>query len=162
MTSSQFRELMSIRINLEGSATEHACANMNKRSFAKIEAFACDYSKELGQSNPNGVKLANINMNLHFSIYRVSEMPMLLQLIETLWLRIGPILNYDMRCSSKRIEVLTMADHRTRLVRTLSHHEKLIKALKAGDVKGAKAALKSDIETASEFIVSSGTLVVSD
>jgi DNA-binding GntR family transcriptional regulator len=47
----------------------------------------------------------------------------------------------------------------------LSHHEKLVKALKAGDVEGAKAALKSDIETASAasgFIVSSGTLVVSD
>jgi DNA-binding GntR family transcriptional regulator len=47
-------------------------------------------------------------------------------------------------------------------VRTLNYHDQIIKALKAGDVAMAKLALKNDIETAAEFIVSSGTLVVSD
>ncbi|MDR2452789.1 MAG: hypothetical protein LBE85_13745, partial [Candidatus Accumulibacter sp.] len=82
--------------------------------------------------------------------------------LEALWLRVGPILNYDMRSGSKRLEPQTIADHRTRLVRTLNYHDQLIEALKAGDVAMAKLALKKDIETAAEFIVSSGTLVVSD
>jgi DNA-binding GntR family transcriptional regulator len=162
MTVSQFREITSIRINLEGFATEHACANMNKQHLAEIEALNADFNRELGQSNPDGTKLISINGDLHFAIYRASEMPMLLQLIEALWLRVGPILNYDLRSGSKRLEPRTIVDHHSRLVKTLSYHDKLIKALKARDVKMAKSALKSDVETAAEFIISSGTLVVSD
>jgi DNA-binding GntR family transcriptional regulator len=162
MTVSQFREITSIRINLEGFATEHACAHMNERYLAEIQALNSDFNRELGQSNPDGTKLISINEDWHFAIYRASEMPMLLQLIEALWLRVGPILNYDLRSSSKRLEPQTMVDHRTRLVRTLNYHDQLVMALKAGDVVMAKLALKNDIETAAEFIVSSGTLVISD
>jgi DNA-binding GntR family transcriptional regulator len=162
MTVSQFREITSIRIHLEGFATEHAFAHMNARRLAEIETLNSDFNRELGQSDPDGTKLININENWHFAIYRASEMPMLLQLIEALWLRVGPILNYDMRSGSKRLEPRTITDHRTRLVRTQNYHDQLVKALKVGDVEMAKLALKNDIETAAEFIVSSGTLVVSD
>ena len=162
MTVSQFREITSIRVNLEGFAAEHACVHMNERYLAEIETLNSDFNRELGQSKPDGTKLISINEDLHFAIYRVSEMPMLLQLIEALWLRVGPILNYDLRSSSKRLEPQTIADHRTRLVRTLNYHDQLVKALEAGDAAMARLALKNDIETAAEFIVSSGTLVVSD
>jgi DNA-binding GntR family transcriptional regulator len=162
MTVSQFREFTSIRINLEGFATEQACTNMSKLYLDEIVALDADFNRELNQSNPDGTKLISINTDLHFAIYRASEMPMLLQLIEALWLRVGPILNYDLRSGSKRLEPRTIIDHTKRLVNTLGHHGKLVKSLKERDAEAAKAALKSDIETASEFIISSGTLVVSD
>jgi DNA-binding GntR family transcriptional regulator len=162
MTVSQFREISGIRVILEGFATEHACANMGKRYLAKIKTLSSDFNRELEESNPDGTKLISINWDLHFTIYRRSKMPMLLQLIEALWLRIGPILNYDMRSSSKRLEPRTIVDHHSRLVKTLSYHDKLIKALEARDVETAKAALKGDIESAAEYIISSGTLVIPD
>lgn len=162
MTVSQFREITSVRINLEGFATEQACSHMNKQYLADIEVLNSAFNEELEQDNPDGTKLISINKDLHFAIYKAAEMPMLLQLIEALWLRIGPILNYDLRSGSKRLEARTISDHHTRLVKTLSHHCKLVKALKTRDAEAAKAALKNDIVTASEFIVSSGTLIVSD
>ncbi len=162
MTISQFREFSSIRIVLEGFATEQACARMNKRHLAKIEALSSEFNRELEQSNPDGTKLIGINEDLHFAIYRASGMPMLLQLIEALWLRVGPILNYDLRSGSKRLEPKSIVDHHTRLENTLGHHGQLIKALKARDAEMAKVALKIDIENAAEFIISSGTLVASD
>jgi len=162
MTVSQFREITSIRVNLEGFATEQACRHMSKQYLADIEVLNSAFNEELEQDNPDGTKLISINKDLHFAIYQASEMPMLLQLIEALWLRIGPILNYDLRSGTKRLEARTITDHHTRLVNTLSHHCKLVAALKVRDVDAAKAALKSDIDTAAEFIVSSGTLVVSD
>ena len=162
MTVSQFREFSSIRIILEGFATEQACARMNKRHLAKIEALGFEFNHELEQSNPDGTKLIGINEDLHFAIYRASEMPMLLQLIEALWLRVGPILNYDLRSGSKRLEPQVIGDHHARLENTLGHHGQLIKALKTRDAEMAKTALKTDIENAVEFIISSGTLVVSD
>lgn len=162
MTISQFKEISGIRINLEGFATEQACNHANETNLAPIEELNAAYNEELDQENPDGTKLISINKDLHFAIYKLSQMPMLLQLIEALWLRIGPILNYDLRTGSKRLEAKKMTEHHTRLVRTLSHHCLLIEALKARDAEKAKAALKNDIDTAAQFIVSSGTLVVSD
>lgn len=162
MTTSQFREISSIRVNLEGFATEQACRHMNAHYLAEIDELNSAFNSELEQESPDGTRLISINKDLHFAIYKASEMPMLLQLIEALWLRIGPILNYDLRSGSKRLEARTIADHRTRLVKTLSHHGKLVKALAMRDAEAARAALQSDIDTAAEFIISSGTLVVSD
>lgn len=161
MTVAQFREITSIRINLEGFAVEQACSHMNKKYLTEIEVLNKAFNQELEQSNPDGTKLISINKDLHFAIYKASEMPMLLQLIEALWLRIGPILNYDLRTGSKRLEARAGTEHHTRLVRTLSHHCKLVKALKERDSDAAKSALRDDISTAAEFIVSSGTLVIS-
>ena len=162
MTVAQFQEITSIRINLEGFAVEQACEHMNKKNLVEIEALHKAFNQELALSNPDGTKLISINKDLHFAVYKASEMLMLLQLIETLWLRIGPILNYDLRTSSKRLEVRTVTKHHTRLGKTLSHHGKLVKALKERDVDAAKAALRSDISTAAEFIISSGTLVIAE
>lgn len=161
MTVAQFREITSIRINLEGFAVEQACSHLNKKYLAEIDVLNKAFNQELEQSNPDGTKLISINKDLHFAIYKASEMPMLLQLIEALWLRIGPILNYDLRTGSKRLEARAGTEHHTRLVRTLSHHCKLVKALKEKNVAAAKEALRDDIATAAEFIVSSGTLVIS-
>jgi DNA-binding GntR family transcriptional regulator len=162
MTEVQFREITSIRINLEGFATEQACKHIDEDYLADIEALDSGFNEELSQENPDGTKLISINKDLHFAIYKASEMPMLLQLIEALWLRIGPILNYDLRSGSKRLETRAIADHHTRLVKTLSHHGRLVKALRARDVEAATAALRSDIETATEFIVFSGTLTAAE
>jgi DNA-binding GntR family transcriptional regulator len=162
MTVSQFRETTSIRINLEGFAAEQACLRMNARHLAEIEALDAMFNDELAQDNPDGTRLISINKDLHFAIYKASEMPILLQLIEILWLRIGPILNYDLRSGSKRLEARTISDHRTRLVKTLNHHGQFVEAIRAGNAEDAKAALRRDIENAAEFIISSGTLVISD
>lgn len=162
MTVSQFREVTSIRINLEGFAAEQACIRIDKASLLQIETLHRAFDDELVQENPDGTKLISINKDLHFSIYKCAEMPILLQLIEALWLRIGPILNYDLRSGSKRLETRVIVDHYTRLAKTLNDHTRLVDALRIKDIDGVKAALKSDIESAAEFIVSSGSLVISD
>ena len=162
MTVSQFREITSIRVIVEGFATEQACTRIDKPAFFQIDDLNTAFNRELEQENPDGTKLISINKDLHFAIYKCAGMPMLLQLIEALWLRIGPILNYDLRSGSKRLESRLIVDHHTRLVKSISHHNKLLKALKTRDVDGAKAALSDDIDTAAQFIISSGSLVVTD
>ena len=55
---------------------------------------------------------------------------MLFKMIEALWLRIGPILNYDLRSGSRRIEERV----------AVSHHAALVKALQQRD--GAAARIR--------------------
>ena len=36
------------------------------------------------------------NKEFHFTIYRAAEMPVLLEIIENMWLRIGPFLHFSL------------------------------------------------------------------
>ena len=107
---------------------------------------------EMQQDEPEGAKLISLNKELHFAVYRAARMPVLMQLIEALWLRIGPILNYDMRSGSERV------GNKAALI----HHIKLVKALRARKPAEAQAALQDDIKTAAGFIISAGVLVSAD
>ena len=71
-------------------------------------------------------------------------MPMLVDIIETLWLRIGPILNYDLRNGSERTRNKTAANH----------HARIIKGFKNCDEKEAIQGLRDDITSAYEHILS--------
>ena len=89
---------------------------------------------------------------MHFAIYGAAYMPLLLQMIEALWLRIGPILNYDLRAGSQRIKERV----------AVSHHAALVNALQCRDGAAARIALQGDIESAAQFILLEGGLVSAD
>lgn len=152
MTVSQFREITRIRINLEGLATEVASELISEDEVRKISKFDNDFTKEMTRNQPDGSRLINLNKELHFSVYRASNMPMLLQLIEALWLRIGPILNYDLRAGIGRLNNRAAMDNHSLLVKALSSHNSV----------AAREAITNDIESAAAFIISAGVLVTPD
>ncbi|MFT3961306.1 GntR family transcriptional regulator [Propionivibrio sp.] len=152
MTVSQFREITRIRINLEGLATETAAQLITEEATRRIAKIDADFTKEMTRNQPDGSRLINLNKELHFAVYQAAEMPMLLQLIEALWLRIGPILNYDLRVGVGRLNNRAAIDS----------HSLLVDALGRRDGAAAKKAIKTDIESAAAFIVSAGVLVTPD
>lgn len=152
MTVSQFREITCIRVNLEGLATERAASLLSEAAIAEIAALHERFAAEMAQPQPDGAQLISLNKALHFAIYEGAAMPMLMRMIESLWLRIGPILNYDLRSGSRRI----------RDGAAVSHHAGLVDALRRRDGAAARAALAGDIESAADFIVSAGVLVTAD
>lgn len=149
MTVSQFREITSIRINLEGLATARAAVAMHDFALQNIADLHERFTHEMSLQQPDGSRLVAVNKELHFAVYGQAQMPMLQQMIESLWLRIGPILNYDMRSGSARVHEQV----------AVAHHKRLVDALKRKDADAASLALRADIESAAEFIVSAGVLV---
>jgi DNA-binding GntR family transcriptional regulator len=152
MSTSEFREITSIRMNLEGLATATATERMTEDELRQVMVWHEGFLAEMKLAEPEGARLISLNKELHFSIYRAARMPVLMQLIEALWLRIGPILNYDMRSGSDRVGNKT----------ALTHHTRLVKALQTRKPAEAQAALQGDIRTAAEFIISAGVLVSAD
>lgn len=152
LTVSQFREITDIRINLEGLATARAATLMDENGLLEIEGAHDRFSREISNMTPNESSLIALNKELHFAIYKQAGMPMLLEMIESLWLRIGPILNYDFRSGSARVTEHVSADH----------HEKILAALKKGDAAAASLALAGDLRGAADFIVSAGVLIADD
>lgn len=152
LTVSQFREITSIRLNLEGQAAGQAASLASPQALVQIEAIHEEFCSEFAQSVPDESRLIALNKQLHFAIYDQADMPILLRIIESLWLRIGPILNYDLRSGNERVVQRVQA----------SHHSALVEALKKRNPGAASHSLQNDIRTAADFILETGVLVVAD
>lgn len=152
MTVSQFREITSIRIHLESLAVSQAAALVDDRALAEIQSAHELFSREMSAKKPDESRLISLNKDLHFAIYRQAHMPMLLEMIESLWLRIGPILNYDFRSGSSRVKEHVSA----------SHHQRIVDALRQRDAVAASQALAGDLQGAADFIVSAGVLLADE
>jgi len=152
MSVSQFREITGIRTNLEGMATAAATTAMENAEVQQVVLWHERFRHEMAKKQPDGSRLISFNKELHFAIYRGARMPVLLQLIEALWLRIGPILNYDLRSGTTRVGERV----------ALSHHDSLVQAIQQRDSKAARKALQADINSAADFIISVGALVAAD
>lgn len=152
MSVSQFREITSIRKNLEGLAAATAAQCLSDEDTQKIVMWHESFVREMKNETPDGARLISLNKELHFAIYRGAKMPVMMQLIEALWLRIGPILNYDMRSGPVRVNQRT----------ALTHHASMVESILKKDVEGARQALEADIQSAADFIISVGVLVSAD
>ncbi len=152
MTVSQFREITKIRIHLESLAVSQAAKLVDERALTEIRFAHERFAKEMSAKKPHESNLIALNKELHFAIYRQAQMPMLLEMIESLWLRIGPILNYDFRSGSAR-----MTEHVS-----VAHHERIVDCLMRRDTVGASQALAGDLQGAADFIVSAGVLLSDD
>jgi DNA-binding GntR family transcriptional regulator len=92
LTQRDYQELMTIRLALEPIAAAHAVEHVSQADLSELQALQdelreahadCDYKHVL-----------RCNENFHFLLYRKSGMPTLVQLLEGLWLRIGPTLRF--------------------------------------------------------------------
>jgi DNA-binding GntR family transcriptional regulator len=144
MTRERFGELRAIRVALEGMAAERAAANMTTRELAAIRAQHERFRRAARSVRPDPAVAIRANQRLHFAVYGAARMPTLLDLIEGLWLRIGPVLNLDLRSSPERLRALAAHEH----------HAHLVAALARRDGPGARRALVGDIESAAEYILS--------
>ncbi len=106
-------------------------------------------SAESGSAlHPDGSRAIAHNQALHFTVYRAAALPELLPIIEGLWLRIGPVLNFDMRGKGSG----------ERMSKSEQCHARLVDAIGRADGRGARAALRSDIEGAARHIEARGVL----
>lgn len=148
MSRSRFIELRDIRIRLEGMAVENAAERISPAELAEAAALSVSFNQECESPTPDPAKLIVLNKNFHFTVYRASRQPVLLQLIEGLWTQIGPVLNLDVRSGSERIKNKTPCEH----------HERLIQALRSRNPVEARDALAADLNSASEYILNQNRL----
>ena len=148
LSLAQFRELTSIRLAIEGFAAGRAATMRSARQLAAMQRFDAAFRRQCGRRRPDLAAAVRANRALHFAVYAAAGLPSLMPIIEGLWLRIGPVLNLDMRSSPERLRP-GAAEYR---------HARLVAAIGAMDPRAARAALAADISGAAEFIASRGVL----
>lgn len=148
LTLGQFRELTAIRLVVEGYAAERAATHRTPAQLAAMRRLDAAFRRERARARPDAGRAIAHNQALHFTIYRAAALPELLPIIEGLWLRIGPVLNFDMRGTNATL----------RMSRSEGCHARLVDAIDQGSGRAARRALARDIAGAARHIETLGVL----
>ncbi|GAB5467497.1 MAG: GntR family transcriptional regulator [Rhodospirillales bacterium] len=146
ITREDLEEIYDLRILLEGRAADHAAARFDHHELASLEA--CQKALIAARVEGDVKEVLKLNEVFHFAIYRASGKPLLVAIIEGLWLRMGPVLNRLYPGFSYQTE-------------TLAFHADALQAIKDKDGKALKAAIRSDLKSGYAFLSQSfndGTL----
>lgn len=138
MTRERFEQLLPVRINLEGLAVELACARLSAVELSSLQSCVERMEQALQARDVTGY--LEENSQFHLTLYQACANPVLLRLIESLWLQVGPFFN----------RLFTEADLSLRLN---DFHEDCMKALLAGDARAARAAVEQDLQYFGQFLL---------
>ena len=92
MTLDRFEELLSARIALEGEAAERAIFSIDGNALAELEQMDAAIGRAIEAGDVEG--WIEANFAFHARIYRARPSSVLMPLIESLWLQIGPFMRY--------------------------------------------------------------------
>ncbi len=148
LSLAQFRELTRLRLVVEGFAAEEAARQATPADVDRIAAFDAAFRQAASADPPDSAAAVAANRDLHFALYEAAAMPSLIEMIERLWLKAGPILNLDMRHEPRRLEGGS----------AMQAHARLLEAVRRRDAPAARAALEDDIAAAAAHIEETGQL----
>jgi DNA-binding GntR family transcriptional regulator len=92
VTSAKYAEICEVRIALEGLAAEKAALLIADSELDRIDGLCAEVTAA-AERHDAPTYFAK-NQEMHFSVYRAARSPLLLDMIEGIWLRVGPTLNY--------------------------------------------------------------------
>lgn len=137
MSLPEFDDLLQMRMLLEGEAAERGSLRLEPAQITQLQLW-CEQMDEALLAG-EFKRYLDINEEFHVMLYKAAGSPLLFHLIDTLWLRAGPISNrlFDTPSASA---VLNAA------------HEDLIRALVQRDSEAVRRAIERDIFVASQFL----------
>jgi DNA-binding GntR family transcriptional regulator len=135
ITAGRFLEIRRVRLLLEGEATALACQHI---CSDEIEALKNLHKKITSLGRNKQRQFFSLNQRFHFMIYEAAKSPLLLSIIESLWLQIGPLFNHiPLNFTSEGAQ----------------GHAPIVAALEAHDASAARAALVEDLMKGGDRIV---------
>ncbi|MCB1499124.1 MAG: GntR family transcriptional regulator [Bauldia sp.] len=129
-------DLRNVRIEVEGTAAAWAAEAITPAGLRQLE----DQLERMNRSIPAGDTRDYLRANraFHFAIYRASNSPTIVGLIEILWLQISPYFNL-LRESGNYVSANL-------------HHRAMVEALARKDGPAARAAIVADVTGSFEVL----------
>jgi DNA-binding GntR family transcriptional regulator len=133
----ELEHLTVVRCALEGRAAREAAARRDDATLRRLQERLTTM-----QSLISARKLESYlehHRKFHFGIYAMSGIPLLVETIENMWLRCGPVLSFVI---PEYVVLLKGSDH----------HTAALKAIMAGDADGAENEIVADISEAAQYL----------
>jgi DNA-binding GntR family transcriptional regulator len=129
LTAAELTEIGDLRADLEGRAAAQAAERAEAPGLDALEAV----HREVEGRHAAGdyAEAVRANTRFHLQLCRLAQAPILLELVESLWVRCGPILWHAIGGRSPRWGP--------------EPHLDLLAALRAGDAAAARAAIGADV-----------------
>jgi DNA-binding GntR family transcriptional regulator len=137
ITRGAYQEIRDIRVALEGLAAEQAAPHLTDPQLDRLEILSRNMRDAIQAADATHYLASN--QTFHFTIYAAAGNVALLDMIEKLWLRVGPLVSF------------LFADHRVAL-RAVQPHNEIVNALRRRDGAAARAAIQFDITDAADHI----------
>lgn len=142
LDAATFDELTLLRLGIEGFAVERAAARRSGDDLAAMRRCEAEFRRHGERPRPDLKAAIAANQALHFVVYRAAGLPPLLPIVEGLWLRIGPLINLDLRSG----------DSRERIAKSVRCHAAMVDGVERAEAQAARAGLVADIEGAARHI----------
>jgi len=136
MTNERFQEILAARTLLEPEISARALPKVNRTLIRTMQRIDYELSEAIEKGDPD--MYSQKNWEFHFTLYRAAECPILMRLIESVWLQFGPF----MRMVIGRLGTTYQVDQ----------HQKAVEALKKKDEAALREAIRLDIRDGMERI----------
>ncbi|MEM7739337.1 MAG: GntR family transcriptional regulator [Pseudomonadota bacterium] len=136
MTEEKLGEIKEARLWLEPTLAERTLlrlqgkARERKRLIRELEKIDASLDAAIHRGDAN--QYSQFNSEFHFALYRASEANVLLDLVESLWMRVGPF----MRVVIGRLGTSCLTD---------DHHKEVVQAIEDDDPAALREAVRQDI-----------------
>jgi DNA-binding GntR family transcriptional regulator len=129
MTEERFREIVDTRTLLEPEIAARALPNCTDELIKRLESIDNEVAGAMERGDPDAYSLKN--REFHFALYEAANCPIMLRLIESIWLQFGPF----MRIVVGRLGTSLIVDQ----------HISAVAALKNNDEQALREAIRLDI-----------------
>lgn len=129
MTAEKFNELCELRILIETHAAEKALPYIREQDIANLELLDASINEAVQRGDVETTSL--LNQDFHRSLYSANPNQIVVPLIESLWLQLGPF----SRIAISKLEKIYIVDR----------HVEAIAALKQQNSFGLRRAIEADI-----------------
>lgn len=129
MTEERFREIVDSRTLLEPEVAARALINCNEELIKRLVSIDSEIAMAMNTGDPDAYSLKN--REFHFTLYEAANCPIMLRLIESIWLQFGPF----MRVVVGRLGTSLIVDQ----------HINAVEALRNNDEAALREAIKLDI-----------------
>jgi len=129
-------EIYELRAMLEGLGAEHAAENITDEELARLETLWAKLTAK-GIDRDQQHRIAE---EFQYTVYRSARRPVLLDLIQSVWMRSGLVLSLLSKSRPKGFSVE-------------GHREKLFAALKRRNAKKAREATRAGIEATRDMLL---------
>ena len=145
MTRAKLDELRTLRVILEGSVAEKAGNKISEADLIEMHGLQDEMKSAVFRGDAK--RYLTKNQDFHFLLYKSAGMSFAVDIIETLWLQIGPSFNFLLlgkqsgkHSSTPDTSFLTL------------HHDALLKALERRNPVAVRLALEHDINDGMDFL----------
>lgn len=139
LSPDQYQETADLRCALEGLAAARTIENGSKQELEILSSLQREMDMARDRSDYGTV--LRLNRRFHFGIVRAAGMPLLTHMVETLWMRSGPLLPL---LENRGVYAKPSRNH---------PHRHFLRAFKSAEPARGEQAMISDIRTGTRIIL---------